>query len=65
MKAIVFLTTLFLSLPAILPAAESDARLHADGKVWRLDQAKITDPRRPRVLLIGDSILNGYLKQVT
>jgi len=65
MKAIVILTALLLSLPAMLPAAESDARLHADGKGWRLDQAKVTDPKRPRVLLIGDSIFNGYLKQVT
>ena len=40
-------------------------RLHADGKGWRLDQARITDPKRPRVLLIGDSILNGYLKRAT
>lgn len=43
---------------------ETDARLHSDGKGWRLDQAKITDSKRPRVLLIGDSILNGYLKNV-
>lgn len=46
------------------PPAESDARLHADGKGWRLDKAKIVDATRPRVLLIGDSILNGYLQQV-
>lgn len=45
-------------------AAETDARLHADGKGWRLDKARIADPKRPRVLLIGDSILNGYLKEV-
>jgi hypothetical protein len=44
--------------------SESDSRLHSDGKGWRLDKAKITDPKRPRVLLIGDSILNGYLKNV-
>lgn len=43
---------------------ESDPRLHADGKGWRLDRAKVTDPKRPRVLLIGDSILNGYGKGV-
>lgn len=49
--------------PKKLPApVETDSRLHADGKGWRLDKAKITDPKRPRVLLIGDSILNGYLK---
>lgn len=44
---------------------ETDSRLHADGKGWRLDQARVTDPKRPRILLIGDSILNGYLKRVT
>ncbi|MBA4019041.1 MAG: hypothetical protein C0483_17880 [Pirellula sp.] len=44
---------------------ESDARLHADGKGWRVDKARIVDPKRPRVLLIGDSILNGYLKPTT
>jgi len=38
--------------------------LHADGKGWRVDRAKITDTKRLRVLLIGDSILNGYLKAV-
>ncbi|MEI7729884.1 MAG: SGNH/GDSL hydrolase family protein [Verrucomicrobiota bacterium] len=48
-----------------LPAAkETDSRLQADGKGWRLDKAKITDAKRPRVLLIGDSILNGYFKAV-
>ena len=51
--------------PKPASATETDTRLHADGKGWRLDQARITDPKRPRVLLIGDSILNGYLKRVT
>jgi lysophospholipase L1-like esterase len=45
-------------------ATEPDARLQADGKGWRLDRARLTDATRPRVLLIGDSILNGYRKQV-
>jgi sialidase-1 len=49
---------------AIPKPAEADSRLQADGKGWRLDKATITDPKRPRVLLIGDSILNGYLKTV-
>ena len=39
---------------------EKDERLHPDGKGWRLDQAKIVDRSRPRVLLVGDSILGGY-----
>jgi lysophospholipase L1-like esterase len=43
---------------------ETDTRLHADGKSWRLDKAKIEDPKRPRILLMGDSILNGYLPAV-
>lgn len=51
--------------PKVDEAKESDTRLHADGKGWRLDKAKITDAKRPRLLLIGDSILNGYLKSVT
>ncbi len=45
-------------------AHEPDARLHADGKGWRLDKAKVIDPKRPHVLLIGDSILNGYFMSV-
>lgn len=43
---------------------EPDVRLQSDGKGWRLDRAKVADATRPRVLLIGDSILNGYRKQV-
>lgn len=45
-------------------AVETDPRLHADGKGWRLDRARITDASRPRVLLMGDSILSGYHKEV-
>jgi hypothetical protein len=68
--ALTFLALLHASLgfaadaPKITAAKEADTRLHADGKGWRLDRAKITDPKRPRVLLVGDSILNGYLKEV-
>jgi hypothetical protein len=51
-------------VPNLSGAKETDPRLHADGKGWRLDQARITDPKRPRVLLIGDSILGGYQKAV-
>lgn len=40
---------------------EADPRVQADRKGgWDFNQAKITDPSRPRVLLIGDSILSGY-----
>ncbi len=50
---------------ALTKPVEADKRLHADGKGWGLDQAKIVDASRPRVLLIGDSILSGYMKSVT
>jgi hypothetical protein len=43
---------------------ETDKRLHSAGKGWRLERAEITDASRPRVLLIGDSILNGYMNEV-
>jgi hypothetical protein len=39
---------------------EGDPRLQADGPGWRLNKASNTDRALPRVLLIGDSILNGY-----
>jgi hypothetical protein len=62
---LVFQATLHADDLRKLPvAAEPDARLQADGKGWRLDRAKVTDSTRPRVLLIGDSILNGYGKHV-
>jgi len=47
------------------PAKEADARLQADGSGWRLQKAQVTDAKRPRVLLVGDSILNGYVAGVT
>ena len=46
--------------PRLPPAKETDTRLYADGQGWRLDKAKVSDATRPRVLLIGDSILQGY-----
>jgi lysophospholipase L1-like esterase len=57
-----------LSLPAFAQVAapkETDARLQADGPGWRLQKAKIENPALPRILLMGDSILNGYLPAVT
>ena len=64
MKPFLFsLTFLLLACGQLRAATETDACLHADGKGWRLDKAKVTDSQRPRVLLIGDSILNGFGKQ--
>lgn len=63
MRSLIHLLLAFIAASSF--AQETDARLHSDGKGWRLDQAKRTDETRPRVLLVGDSILNGYLKTVT
>ncbi len=58
---------LFVAALYVAQAApqETDPRLHADGKGWRIERAKIVDPALPRVLLIGDSILGGYRGEVT
>lgn len=48
-----------------IPAAkETDKRLPPKGGSWSLRMATVTDPALPRVLLIGDSITNGYLEPV-
>lgn len=54
------------ALAAERPAPiESDKRVQADGKGWRVEKAVIKDATLPRVLLIGDSILNGYQAKAT
>ena len=45
-------------------AQESDPRLQANGPGWRVECAKRDNDKLPRVLLIGDSILNGYMNGV-
>lgn len=58
-----FLCLLFAltALAADRPApVETDKRVQSDGKGWRIEKAVIKDAKLPRVLLIGDSILNGY-----
>ncbi len=64
---LLWLAVVMFCPPATLLAAddfkdvEPDPRVQADrAEGWDLNQAKITDPARPRVLLIGDSILSGY-----
>jgi hypothetical protein len=71
-----FLTTAFifillvLSLPSraaesVVPTEkETDKRLPAKGGSWGVRMAEVADPTLPRVLLIGDSICNGYLGPV-
>ena len=59
---------LFVSIQALIAeiptANEPDQRVQAEGKGWRLEKAVIKDTKRPRILLIGDSILNGYARHV-
>ena len=68
MKHTLLTSLLILMAAAAAPAAdltakgvESDGRMHSEGKGWKLDQAKIVDRSLPRVLMVGDSILYGYL----
>ncbi len=59
------LTGLLLATFASAQSGETDSRLHADGpQGWGVREAKVKNPNLPRVLLIGDSILNGYLPTV-
>ena len=49
---------------AIHAPVEKDPRVQSDGKAWGVNKAALSDTKRPRVLLIGDSILNGYANTV-
>lgn len=43
-----------------LAAEESNPDLHPDGSPWGVKYSKNANPELPRILLIGDSIVNGY-----
>ena len=59
------LVAFFLANFASAQSGETDSRLHADGpQGWGVREAKVKNQNLPRVLLIGDSILNGYLATV-
>jgi hypothetical protein len=66
MKRLAFLLIPFFTIqsPAADKPIETDPRLHSDGKGWKLNQATIKDPKRARMLLVGDSILSGYMAHV-
>ena len=59
-----FSTPVFAAGPVVPVQKETDSRLPAKGGSWSLRLAEVTDPTLPRVLLIGDSICNGYLEPV-
>ena len=54
MKHLTLISLLF-ALPTFAAdqPVETDPRLHSDGKGWKLNQATVKDPKRPRVLLIA------------
>jgi hypothetical protein len=62
--ALVLIPHLHAQAPAIPQQTESDPNLPPKGGTWSLKAATVTDPSLPRVLLIGDSIANGYLEPV-
>ena len=46
--------------PSIAPV-ETNPSLHSNGQGWRFEREPNINSTLPRVLLIGDSVLNGYL----
>jgi hypothetical protein len=64
MNRLTFLLTAVFTFHAFAAETpvETDPRLHSDGQGWKLDKSKIINPKLPRVLLIGDSIVGGYRK---
>ncbi len=66
MRALLCLLLALAATAADKPApVETDKRVQSDGKGWRVEKAVIKETRLPRVLLIGDSILNGYQGKAT
>ena len=66
MRSVLLTLLAFTAVAADRPApVETDKRVQSDGKGWRIEKAVIKDARLPRVLLIGDSILNGYQAKAT
>ena len=56
----VLLTCQFAYAQENRPLAKEDLSLHSDGGPWQFYRASGEDVSLPRVLLIGDSIMNGY-----
>ncbi len=55
-----FLITLLMTVTALAGANDVELGLHSNGKPWGIYKSKEKDVSLPRVLLIGDSIVNGY-----
>lgn len=64
-----FLSALFLATTLcgqikVPEQTETDKRLPPKGGTWGVREAVVKDASLPRILLIGDSIANGYLEPV-
>lgn len=61
-----YYATILLMAITMTHAADKDKKLglHSDGGAWKFIQDKTVDKKLPNVLLIGDSIMNGYRGQV-
>ncbi len=62
--ALLFSTALINAQPAVPAQTETDKRLPTKGGSWGLREAPVKDASLPNVLMIGDSILNGYYAAV-
>ncbi len=49
---------------AVANSTDKDLGLHSDGRIWKFYSARDRNKQLPEVLLIGDSIMNGYREQV-
>ena len=49
---------------AVAGATDKNLGLHSDGGLWKFYPAPARDEQLPNILLIGDSIMNGYHTQV-
>lgn len=65
-KIVIILAALCFSSAYTATAEPADKKLglHSDGGTWRFYPAKTVNANLPRVLLIGDSIMNGYRGEV-
>ena len=61
--ALVFATSLCAQIK-VPEQTETDKRLPPKGGNWGVREAVVKDASLPRILLIGDSITNGYLEPV-
>lgn len=56
---------LLMATAVVAEPRDKSLGLHSDGAPWKMRPAKTINANLPNVLLIGDSILNGYRNSVT